>query len=191
MSMKTMDGRKALPLQMNFCDHCDYSKTSKKQPDIVKNLFKYRKVRYKAFADPNGNASMFTYDALGLLVKAEDAAGGYKELIPADGNTKTVSLRTAMGRTTVMSVSGRLQNASVREVIAPDGTKTTTEFRGDALRRRYGNVDNIVCLQLFRLASNLIIYPGKLSIFLTSSPLSQPRNVWHGYAPVWYRNNRR
>ena len=34
-----------------------------------------------SFADPNGNESVFTYDALGLLVKAEDAAGGYHEKI--------------------------------------------------------------------------------------------------------------
>ena len=84
------------------------------------------------FADPNGNTNKLTYNSLGKLAKDEDAAGGYQTLaLSVDGKTKTVNLNTAMGRTTIMSVSDRLQNASLREIVAPDGTRTITEFRGD------------------------------------------------------------
>ena len=88
------------------------------------------------FSDPNENESRMTYDLLGRLVKDEDAAGGYKQIekLSSDGSSgedKVVTIRTAMGRTTVMRSGNKYLKASSREYVNPDGTITTTEYRND------------------------------------------------------------
>jgi len=80
-----------------------------------------------AFTDPKGNASQFTYDALGRLQRDANAAGGSQNLARtelADGYT--VNRSTALNRTTAYTVEDLPNGDRQRKVRAPDGTETLT-----------------------------------------------------------------
>ena len=105
-----------------------------------------------AFESPNGHASTITYDSLGRLSRDEDAAGGSQEIDRSESSTAVVStLTTWLGREHTYRVerpaSGgeRLVNTAPdgsvttdtlgidgsRDVVAADGTRTTTVFDPD------------------------------------------------------------
>jgi len=89
----------------------------------------------ETFQRPSGDASAFEYDALGRLVRDEDAAGGFQTLTPADsGLATTVTIETTLGRTH----SYRLEEPAVgeQERIETDaaGFETVTVIRGDRER---------------------------------------------------------
>ena len=78
-----------------------------------------------SFTDARGNAYHFTYDALGRLVQDADPAGGFKALTRTETDlSSTVSLSTALGRTTTYQVASLLTGNQHRVNTFPDGTRT-------------------------------------------------------------------
>ncbi len=76
------------------------------------------------FKKPRGNTSKYTYDDLGLLVKSEDPAGGFKELVRTkDNDSYEVAVTTAEGRTTTYRVENQTNGNQLRINNFPDGTK--------------------------------------------------------------------
>ncbi|MEK7863983.1 MAG: hypothetical protein AAB295_12070, partial [Chloroflexota bacterium] len=84
-----------------------------------------------ALTDARGGVARFTYDALGRLVRDEDAAGGFVALARSgSGATKTVAVTTAEGRIARYGVTQPPVGDEARSVEAPDGT-TTAWTRGN------------------------------------------------------------
>jgi len=79
------------------------------------------------FAPPKGNASPLTYDSLGRLIRDTDAAGGFKALERTQApRSHTVTLASALGRTTRYQVDALTTGNERRATTAPDGTLTET-----------------------------------------------------------------
>src|SRR5574341_1075042 len=77
--------------------------------------------------DPKDNAHRFIYDDLGRLTKDENPSGGYSSLSRTDsGNSFTVTLSSALGRTNTYLVESLSTGDTRRVDTNPDGTKITT-----------------------------------------------------------------
>jgi RHS repeat-associated protein len=133
-----------------------------------------------SLTDPRGGVHRYTYDSQGRLIKDEDAATGFKALARTDqSNGYTVSLSTALNRTTSYKVEN-LSNTDLRRTVtdpaglvtvsvrkfngattvtAPDGTLTTSVEGPDP---RFG-------LQAPVLKSLTVRLPSALTSTLTSS----------------------
>lgn len=84
------------------------------------------------FTDPQGNVHRFTYDALGRLVKDEDPAGGSKTLARTDtANGYSVSVTTALGRTTAHLIERTATGGVHRVTTDPSGLKADTVIGAD------------------------------------------------------------
>lgn len=82
-----------------------------------------------SLADPKGNATSFTYDVNGRLISDKDPGGGSKVLssgkdTPAE---QSVSVTTALGRTTIYDADESDPEVAVREVTGTDGLTARTE----------------------------------------------------------------
>ena len=106
----------------------------------------------QAFTDPRGNIHTYQYDDLGRLTRDENPGGGWKQLARTDrADGYSVSVTTALGRTTVhdvkdlgtgdeartltqsdgtASVSTAYTNGT-KTAVMPDGTVTTTQLGPD------------------------------------------------------------
>jgi YD repeat-containing protein len=84
----------------------------------------------QTFTDPRGNAHTFHYDGLGRLIRDENPAGGSKQLSRMDrADGYSVSVTTALGRTTLHDMKHLGTGDQVRTLTGPDGTATTrTEY---------------------------------------------------------------
>ena len=81
------------------------------------------------FADPRGNASTFTYDALGRLLTDQNAAdGGWTLARTSLNKVSEVSMTSAEGRTTRYRTEFHPIGGRIRSKIHPDGTSTQTNF---------------------------------------------------------------
>ena len=79
-----------------------------------------------SLTDPLGNTSQFAYDALGRLTRDDDPAGGFKSLERTDASQAyTVTLRTALNRTTVYQIANQPNGDQARLNTLPDGTLDT------------------------------------------------------------------
>ena len=88
-----------------------------------------------SFIDARGNGSSYTYDDAGRLTRAEDPAGGFKSLTRTDTeNGHTVSLLTAMGRTTTYRVDTLPSGAERRINTLPSGLQTEFVRGADGTR---------------------------------------------------------
>jgi len=106
----------------------------------------------KTFTDRNNNLHQFTYDGNGLLIRDDNAAGGFKTLArTVTDSSSAVTVTTAMGRSTTQSTT-RFSNGGVQRtsidgsglatsslsgpngtvtLTAPDGTITTVATGAD------------------------------------------------------------
>jgi RHS repeat-associated protein len=76
-----------------------------------------------SLTDARGNAYHFTYDSLGRLTRDDDPAGGFKTLARvAAGQAYTVTLSTALNRTTTYQVTNQPNGDQDRLNTQPDGT---------------------------------------------------------------------
>lgn len=76
-----------------------------------------------SLTDARGNTHHFAYDALGRLTRDDDPAGGFKTLARADARQAyTVTLRTALNRTTTYQVTNQPNGDQNRLNTLPDGT---------------------------------------------------------------------
>lgn len=84
----------------------------------------------RSYTDPRGGRHAFEYDPSGRLTFDADAGGGSKTLGRTDRSDGfSVSLTTALGRTTFHDISRLLSGDLVRTVARPDGSVSTrTEF---------------------------------------------------------------
>ncbi len=81
----------------------------------------------QTFTDPRGNVHTFQYDNRGRLIRDQNPAGGSKQLSRterADGYSVTVT--TALGRTTLHDVKRLGTGDEVRTLTQPDGTATVS-----------------------------------------------------------------
>jgi RHS repeat-associated protein len=104
----------------------------------------------QTFTDARGKVSTMTYDAMGRLTKDENTAGNSTTLVRTElGNTHTVTVTTAEGRTTSYQMTelgtGGLQQVftdadglQTVEQTAPDGTTTVTSPDGTVTTTKYG-----------------------------------------------------
>ncbi|HZY42095.1 MAG TPA: hypothetical protein VFF59_08855, partial [Anaerolineae bacterium] len=76
-----------------------------------------------SLTDARGNTHHFAYDALGRLTRDDDPAGGFKTLTRAAASQAyTVTLRTALNRTTTYQVTNQPNGDQARLNTQPDGT---------------------------------------------------------------------
>ncbi|HEV8713074.1 MAG TPA: Ig-like domain-containing protein, partial [Candidatus Binatia bacterium] len=88
-----------------------------------------------SLTNPRGQSYRFTYDTLGRLSRDEDPAGGIKTLVRTlSGATVTVSLRTALGRTTSYSVEDLRTGEQWRVTTLPSGARAQTSIGTDGSR---------------------------------------------------------
>jgi len=132
------------------------------------------------FTRPLGNASHFTYDALGRLIRSEDAAGGWKELSRTqDATGFTVTKTTALGRVTTYRVEnlpagGQRSRKDYPDgtwnevVIGTDGTSTVTSSNGTVVATRHGPDPRFGMLSPV-LESFSVTTPGGLTSTLTQT----------------------
>jgi RHS repeat-associated protein len=77
------------------------------------------------FTNPTGNTSSMTYDSIGRLSHDTDAAGGFTTLTRTDADRSfTVSLKSALNRTTTYQIQNLSTGAEQRTNTLPDGTQT-------------------------------------------------------------------
>jgi RHS repeat-associated protein len=129
-----------------------YLATVKRPGELATTLSYTADGLLQTFADGNSNLHRFTYDDNGLLIRDDNAAGGFKTLVrtvtdsssgvtvaTALGNSithNTVTLSTGAKRRTAIDGSG-LTTTSVSEpngtgtLTAPDGTITTVSIGSD------------------------------------------------------------
>jgi RHS repeat-associated protein len=90
----------------------------------------------QTFTDPRGNVHTFHYDDLGRLSRDEDPAGGSKQLSRTDrSGGYSVSVTTALGRSTLHDVKNLGTGDQVRTLTQPDGTATvSTEYTSGTKR---------------------------------------------------------
>ena len=83
--------------------------------------------------DSRGNTYLYTYDDTGRLIKDEDPAGGFKTLVHTEGADRsyTVSLSTALGRTTNYQVTEDTLNNEIKKNTLPSGLVTESTQRPD------------------------------------------------------------
>src|SRR6266516_4053647 len=81
--------------------------------------------------DGRGNSSTFTYDALGLLTRDQDPAGGFTTLLNrSDATGLEVVRTTALGQVTRNRVETRVGGGTRRSAVDARGLTTTTIFDG-------------------------------------------------------------
>ena len=74
-----------------------------------------------SLTDARGNTYHFTYDSLGRLIRDDDPAGGIKTLVRADaGETYTITLSTALNRTTTYQITNQLDRDQERINTLPE-----------------------------------------------------------------------
>ena len=90
----------------------------------------------QTFTDPRGKVHSFHYDAVGRLLLDENPAGGFKQLERSDcTDGYSVSVTTALGRTTLHDVKPIGTGDEVRTTTRPDGTGTvSTEYTSGTKR---------------------------------------------------------
>lgn len=89
------------------------------------------------FTTPRGYSSTFTYDSLGRLVRDDDAGGGFMTLTRSEsGQSTTISLSTAMNRTTVYQLTTTSLGGQERLNTWPTGLHSTYDQGADGSRRR-------------------------------------------------------
>ena len=90
----------------------------------------------QTFTDPRGKVHSFHYDAVGRLLLDENSAGGLKRLERSDRTDGySVSVTTALGRTTLHDVKPIGTGDEVRTTTRPDGTGTVgTEYTSGTKR---------------------------------------------------------
>jgi RHS repeat-associated protein len=85
-----------------------------------------------SFTDPNRNTSRMSYDAMGLLVKDENAAGGFWALSGTRATeTSTVSVTSALGRTTTYLTENLTTGDQRRTTTLPDRTSAVQLTKTD------------------------------------------------------------
>jgi RHS repeat-associated protein len=84
----------------------------------------------QTFTDPRSSVHAFYYDELGRLLRDENPAGGSKQLERTDhADGYSVSVTTALGRSTLHDVKHLGTGDEVRTLTRPDGTATVrTEY---------------------------------------------------------------
>jgi RHS repeat-associated protein len=88
-----------------------------------------------AFTDPKGNSSAITYDTLGRLIKDQNAANGFWALTRTEQATGySVSMTSALNRTTVQQTENLATGDQRRLEVAADGTTTETLIKTDGTR---------------------------------------------------------
>jgi RHS repeat-associated protein len=90
------------------------------------------------FTDPNGNTSSIKYDPLGSgrLYLDTDPAGGFTKLSRIDADRLyTVSLTTALNRTTTYQVENQTTGSERRVNTFPDGTQTELLIGADGSKK--------------------------------------------------------
>jgi YD repeat-containing protein len=86
---------------------------------------------------PRGHRYELTWDAKGRLFRDNDPAGGYKQLTRIDSiGGYSVSLRTAMGRTTSYEISRGGSSQQNRLITRPDSTETSIVVEPSYASRR-------------------------------------------------------
>ena len=76
-----------------------------------------------SLTDARGHTYQFTYDSLGRLIRDADPAGGVKTLARVDaGQAYTITLSTALNRTTTYQVTSQLTGDQDRTNTWPNGT---------------------------------------------------------------------
>lgn len=144
-----------------------------------------------SFTDPRGNTSRFTYNSQGLFTREEDPAGGFQTLSRTDtGQSYTVNLSTALGRTTSYEVQSLSIGDQRRINISPDGTQTEELRATDGSQKTTfadGTILNVVegpdprFSMLAPLPATQTITNGGLTATLTSSrsiALTDPNNIF-------------
>jgi RHS repeat-associated protein len=87
------------------------------------------------FTDPNGHSSSMTYEAFGRLSRDADAAGGSTRLTRTDAvQSYTVSLSTALNRTTIYQIQNLSTGDELRVNTSPDATQTQLHIGTDGSR---------------------------------------------------------
>jgi len=85
-----------------------------------------------SMTDPRGNVYQFTYDSLGRLIRDDDPAGGFKTLArTAAGQSYTVSLSTALNRTTAYQVTNPAAGGDSRADTLPSGLQNLSTRNAD------------------------------------------------------------
>jgi RHS repeat-associated protein len=142
------------------------------------------------FTDPNNNTARMQYDALGRLKLETDAAGGFQSLSRAGATQSyTVSLTTALNRTTAYQVQDLTTANQQRVTTFPDGIKTQLTIGTDGSRNTTGADGTVVDLiqgpdpRFFMqapLAKSLGISTGGVTSTLTTTrtaTLADPPNL--------------
>jgi RHS repeat-associated protein len=89
-----------------------------------------------SLTNPKGHSSRFTYDALGRLLRDEDAAGGFKALARTENaDAFAVSLTSALGRATTYQVEYPATGGILRVNTDPRGLQTVRDISSDGRQR--------------------------------------------------------
>jgi YD repeat-containing protein len=134
-----------------------------------------------SFTDARGNSSRYGYDAEGRLTGIDDAVGGSKTLTRTDtANGYTVSLRSAVGRTTTYGIERLPTGETRRTVNDPSGARAEIVIgAGGTLRitDRDGTVSRVVPgpdprwgMQAPIVSSLIVTTPGGITRTVTGNP---------------------
>jgi len=89
----------------------------------------------QTYSTPRNHAYRFGYDSLGRLTRDEDPATGFKTLDrTGTANTYTVTLTTALNRTSTYRVEPLATGGTRQRDTEPDGTQTEIRTGADAVR---------------------------------------------------------
>jgi RHS repeat-associated protein len=133
-----------------------------------------------SFTDPRGNTARYTYDALGRLIRTEDAAGGFKTLSRVEAERSyTVTLSNALGRATSYRVENLPTGDQRRVNTFPGGEQTELVIGSNGTRTNRLADGTTSTLMLgpdprFGMAAPVpsatsVTTPGKLASTLTTS----------------------
>jgi RHS repeat-associated protein len=143
-----------------------------------------------SLTDPRGNPHTFTYNALGRLIKDQNPAGGFTDLVRTDlTDGFQVATTTAMGRTTIYKVQNLGSGNQLRtntdsaglvttESIQTDGTRITTFPDGTVMTAVMGpdpRFGMLVPLQT-QLTVTTLTGPTSTQTATRSAMLSDPTN---------------